>query len=66
MEFTYRNISFRNADGSFETITVPTIPIPEGFYDKARAEQLKEHDPAGYVEYMHEVDEAFIATYFGG
>jgi hypothetical protein len=66
MEFTYRNITFRNADGSFETIPVPTIPIPEGFYDKARAERLKEHDPVGYVEYMHEVDEAFIATYFGG
>ena len=30
------------------------------------AQRCKEHDPAGYVEYMHEVDEAFIATQFGG
>lgn len=66
MEFTYRNITFRNADGSYRTIPVPTVTIPEDFYDKTHADWLKEHDPAGYVEYMREVDEAFLARYFGG
>ena len=66
MEVTYRDINFRKVDGSLETRRIPTVMIPDDFYDRERAEWLREHDPAGYVEYMHEVDEAFIAMYFGG
>ena len=66
MEVTYRNITFREANGALVTRRVPTVAVPDDFYDKQRAAWLKEHDPAGYVEYMHEVDEAFIATQFGG
>lgn len=66
MEVSYRNVSFREADGILVTRRIPTVAVPECFYDKNRGEWLKEHDPAGYLEYMHEVDEAFIAQYFGG
>ena len=66
MEVTYRDITFREANGALVTRRVPTVAVPDDFYDKQRAAWLKEHDPAGYVEYMHEVDEAFIATQFGG
>lgn len=66
MGVTYSNIPFREPDGSVRFYRIPTISIPDDFYDKAQAEWLKEHDSAGYVEFMHEVEEAFIATYFGG
>ena len=66
MEMTYRDIPFREADGSIRTYRIPTISIPDDFYDKSYAEWLKKIDPAGYIEYMHEVEETFIAMYFGG
>jgi len=66
MKVTYRDMRFRQPDGSIRTYRIPTYTVPDDFYDKAYAEKLKEQDPAGYIEYMHEVDEAFIATYFGG
>lgn len=63
---TSRNISFREPDGSIHTHRIPTYTVPEDFYDKAYADWLKENDPAAYIEYMHEVEEAFIAMFFGG
>ena len=66
MEVSYRNVTFREADGGLVTRRIPTVQIPDAFSNKAQAEWLREHDPAGYLEYMHEVDEAFIAQYFGG
>ena len=65
MEVRYRNITFREANGALVTRRVPTVAVPESFYDKVHAAWLKEHGPAGYVEYMHEVDEAFIASLGG-
>ena len=62
MEVTYRNITFREANAALVTRRVPTVTVPDDFYDKQRAAWLREHDPAGYVEYMRVVDEAFIAS----
>ena len=66
MEVAYIHIPFREPNGSVRFYLIPTIPIPDDFYDKAQAEWLREHDPAGYAEFLHEVEEAFIAIYFGG
>ena len=65
MDVTYRNITFREANGALVTRRVPTVTVPDDFYDKQRAAWLKEHDPAGYVEYRRVVDEAFIASLGG-
>lgn len=65
MEVRYRNITFREANGALVTRRVPTVTVPDDFYDKQRAAWLREHDPAGYVEYMRVVDEAFIASLGG-
>ena len=62
MEVTYRNITFREANGALVTRRVPTVAVPDDFYDKQHAAW---HDPAGYVEYMRVVDEAFIASLGG-
>lgn len=62
MEVTYRYITFADPDGSNRrTVPVPTISIPDDYYDKAYADWLKEHDPAGYIEYMSIVEETFVA-----
>ena len=66
MDVTYRDIPFRQSDGSIRTYRIPTYSIPDDYFDKSYAEWLKEHDPAGYIEYMHEVEETFIAINFGG
>ena len=66
MKADYRVVAFRCPNVTIERRCIPTIQIPDAFYNKEQAEWLKEHDPAGYLEYMHEVDEAFIAQYFGG
>ena len=50
MEVTYRDITFREANGALVTRRVPTVAVPDDFYDKQSAAWLKEHDPAGYVE----------------
>lgn len=61
MEITYRNVTFRESDGSCRVVRVPTISIPDDFYDKAYAEWLKEHSPADYLEYMRIVEDTFVA-----
>ena len=66
MEMTYIDIPFYEADGSVRTYRMSMISVPDDFYDKSYAEQLKRLDPAGYIEYMHEVEETFVAMYFGG
>ena len=66
MEMTYIDIPFYEADGSVRTYRMSMISVPDDFYDKSYAEQLKRLDPAGYIEYMHEVEETFIAMCFGG
>ena len=66
MEMTYIDVPFYEADGSVRTYRMSMISVPDDFYDKSYAEQLKRLDPAGYIEYMHEVEETFIAMYFGG
>lgn len=57
----YRDVTFREADGTRKVVRVPTVEIPEGFYDRTYAEWLKQSDPAGYAEFMHCVEESFIA-----
>ena len=66
MEMTFRDIAFRQPDGSVVIRSVPTYTVPDSFYDKEYADALQKQNPAMYLEYMREVDEAFIATYFPG
>ena len=66
VKMRYCDMQLRQSDGSIRRRRVPTYTVPDEYYDKAGAAWLAEHDPAGYIEYMHEVDEAFIAECFGG
>lgn len=66
MDVTYRNIAFREPDGTVRVRSVPTYTVPESYYNREYAQRLWKEDPAAYIEYMREVDEAFLAEYFGG
>lgn len=58
----YRDIVMRDRNGKLFVYRMPTVKMPDDFYDKAYADWLKEHNPAEYVEYMRIVEEAFVAT----
>ena len=66
MEMTYIDIPFYEADGSVRTYRMSMISVTDDFYDKSYAEQLKTLDPVGYIEYMHIVEETYLAMRFGG
>lgn len=59
-----QNNHFRETDGSICTQRVPTISIPDDFYDKSYADWLKKVAPDEYIEYMREVEETYLAVCF--
>ena len=66
MNENYCEVRLRDPDGTLRTYQIPTYAIPESFYNREYIDHLQQTDLAAYVEYMHEVDEEFIARRFGG
>lgn len=42
---------------------LPSIPVPEEYYDAEYAAWLMEHDPGGYLEYRAIVIEAVVECF---